>query len=90
MQRTKITSVGAVTRRDLFAAEILFVGVNSVRPLLHNMAVIYDIAVTHDIVVCDFVIICNIAIPMLNKTAHKEKNRANNVRPYWTFSDTVI
>ena len=70
--------VGAVTRRDLFAAEILFVGANSVRPLLHN------------IVVGDFVIICNIAIAMLNKTAHKEKNRANTVRPYWTFSDTVI
>ena len=31
-----------------------YVGANIVRPLFHNIAVIYDIAVTHNIVVCDF------------------------------------
>ena len=85
LQRTKITSVGAVTRRDFFAAEIIFVGANSVRPLFHNIAVIFDIAVTHNMVVCDFIIICNIAIPMLNKTAHKDKKSCERCSPLLDF-----
>ena len=60
------------------------VGANSVRPLFHNIAVIFDIAVTHNMVVCDFVIICNIAIPMLNKTAHKE-NSGDHCSPLHTL-----
>lgn len=67
------------------------VGANSVRPLFHNIAVIFDIAVTHNMVVCDFVIICNIAIPMLNKTAHKEKSgeHCSPLLDFFRYSDII-
>ena len=67
-----------------------YVGANIARPLFHNIAVIYDIAVTHNIVVCDFVIICNITIPMLNKTAHKEKIGRTMFAPTGLYLYTVI
>ena len=52
--------------------------------------IIYDIAVTHNIVVCDFEIICNITIPMLNKTAHKEKIGRTMFAPTGLYLYTVI
>ena len=67
-----------------------YVGANIVRPLFHNIAGIYDIAGTHNIVVCDFEIICNITIPMLNKTAHKEKSGRTMFAPTGLYLYTVI